>query len=464
MTIKQENYMKINTLKSFNAFFKLNSPELLDLRHKTALDLSFQSLARWPLSQKIAFLTSLITGMAPSKIILCRIDECMSNCIEGSDDWKYFNKWKELGYEWISIDGNNRTITINEFMNGEIPVAHGSYLLPNGKSITIDDTCDTYDTFKPEFKKYVDENVVVSLTAYVNATRADLTNLFLNINNGVSLNSQEIRNAILVPFAEWVREMSTEHYVALSKVFPTEKQRNRRDIDDYIVSMAIFATFDTQQSIQAVEKNKAYEDKSQVSMSTSRSEKLIKETLKYLKYADEGFSKTSTLFNLYMLITHIHDENIKVKDAKKFFEWFMSTENRLVGSDRQIMTTKGGESRTYASCNSTMSRDELQARQSEMMKEFRKIIGDLVVARDEERFFSDVQKYQLWKKQKGVCVATNQIIPEHEIYNIKKWHADHIVPYEMGGKTTLENGQLVSASYNMKKGNRWSDAVGVVEV
>lgn len=454
-----------NTLKAFNATFHLNSPELMDLRGKTALDLSFQSLARWPFSQKIAFMTSLIAGMAPSKIILCRIDDCMKQFIEGSEDWKYFNKWKQLGYEWISIDGNNRTITINEFLRGEIPIEHGAYKLPSGKTIVIDDTCDTYDTFKNDFKEYVDNNVVVSLTAYVNASRRDLTNLFLNINNGVSLNSQEIRNAILVPFAEWVRNMSTEYYASLSKVFPTEKQRNRRDVDDYIVSMAIYSTFDTQKSIQAAEKDKAYEDKSQVSESTTRTEKLIKETLKFLKYADEGFKKSSTLFNLYMVVTHIIDNNIKIVNNKEFFEWFMSTENRLVGDDKTyIMTTKNGEKRTYASCNATMSKDELQARKEVLMNEFSKILGTLVIPRDENRIFSNPQRYEIWKKQKGISADTKEMIPESEIYNTKKWACDHIVPHEMGGPTTVENGQLVTASYNFRKGNRWSDAVGVVNI
>lgn len=36
----------------------------------------------------------------------------------------------------------------------------------------------------------------------------------------------------------------------------------------------------------------------------------------------------------------------------------------------------------------------------------------------------------------------------------EKWHLDHIIPYTHGGLTTVQNLQLVSASWNIAKGNR----------
>jgi hypothetical protein len=452
--------MKFNTLKYVNAQFNLNSPDLIDLRNETALDLSFQSSARWDKDTKTAYITSLITGMAPSKIILCDILSCMSNLIEGSEDWKYFYTWKELNFKYISIDGNNRTITTNEFLTDKVTVKHGNYTLPNGAVVHIDATCDKYSTFKPIFRKHVDETVQVSYTAYTNATRYDMTQLFLNINDGVSLNSQEKLNAELVPFSGWVRDRVAEHYPILKKVFPTEKQFVRRLVDDFIVSMAVYATFGTEKSIQLGEKKKAYHDDSAVSRSSARASANIKETLRFVsKYADEGFKNSSTLFNLYMIITHIADEKMKVKDEKEFFKWFMRTENRLVANNTPIMTTSNGESRTYNSCNSTMSSPELTARKEKLIEKFNSdCLGTLVVELDTDRIFTPAQKYQLWEQQGGVCPRTGKEIPEEEINNHKKWHADHIIPYSEGGPTVIENGELVDAAYNLKKGNRWSDS------
>lgn len=457
--------MKFNTLHCYNASFKLVDPQLLNLRKKTGLDLSFQSSARWTDDVKTAFVTSLVAGMAPSKIVLCNIEKCLENCIQGSDDWKYFKQWQDQGYDWISIDGNNRTITIDEFLEGKVSIAHGDYTLPNGSTIHIDKTCDNYNTFKKIFRDYVDGvdgygGVQVSYVAYTNATRYDMTQLFLNINDGVSLNSQEKMNAILVPFSGWVRDRVAEHYPVLKKVFPTQKQFVRRDVDDYIVSMSIYSAFGTQKSIQLPEKKKAYDDDSIVSRGANRAAKNIKEVLRLVKkYADDGFKNPSTLFNLFMLTTHIQDSNMKILDEEGFFKWFMATENRLVGNTKPIMTTSGGEMKPYSSCNATMSSPELTARKETLLREFNKVdcLGKLVKIRDEERIFTPAQKYELWEKQGGVCPVTGKEIPEHEINNHKKWQADHILPHDLGGETTIENGQLVCAEYNNKKSNRWTD-------
>ena len=65
--------------------------------------------------------------MAPSKIVIANIKECLENSDVGSYDYDYFNKWYKLNYESISIDGNNRTITIQEYMEGKVSIKHGDY-------------------------------------------------------------------------------------------------------------------------------------------------------------------------------------------------------------------------------------------------------------------------------------------------------------------------------------------------
>ena len=92
---------------------KLSSAFIKDLQKRTALDLSFQSEARWDNNQKTKYITSLITGKAPSKIIVANVNLCLERHNPGSDDWKYFADWKKENKDDISIDGNNRTITID---------------------------------------------------------------------------------------------------------------------------------------------------------------------------------------------------------------------------------------------------------------------------------------------------------------------------------------------------------------
>ena len=439
-----------------NVDHKLTSPFIRDLKNRTALDLAFQSEERWDDNQKTKFISSLVTGMAPSKIVIANIKECLNNSEPGSHDYDYFNKWFKLAYADISIDGNNRTITIREYMDGLVSIRHGDYLLPSGKVVQIDSTNDIWPKHPKEFIDFINDNISVTVSQYVNASRADLTLLFLNINDGMALNQQEKRNPILVPFSGWVRDKTKETYNSmLIKVFPTDKQRIRRVIDDYIVGMAIYTTYGSSVSIQAAEKNKAYEDDSTVSQQTKRSGEIILSFADFIKRnAGDELKDSSTLFNLFMAYNHILDNKYVIQNESKFYNWFIAKENKRIGSTNPIMTTKGGESRTYASCNNTMSSPELTARYEYIVKDLNEVIGDIVFLKDENRLFNKTERYQLWKKQNGTCTETGKSIPESEINDDSKWAADHIVPFSKGGKTVIENGQLIDKMANLKKSNK----------
>lgn len=439
-----------------NVDHKLTSPFIRDLKNRTALDLAFQSEQRWDDNQKTKYVTSLVTGMAPSKIVIANIKECLENSDVGSYDYDYFNKWYKLNYESISIDGNNRTITIQEYMEGKVSIKHGDYLLPSGRVVQIDSSNDTWPKHPSEFRDYINDEVSVTVSEYVNATRADLTLLFLNINDGMALNQQEKRNPILVPFASWVRDITKETYDSmLFKVFPTDKQRIRRVVDDYIVGMAIYTTYGTSVTIQAAEKNKAYEDDSTVGMQTKRAGKIITDFANFVKKnADNELKDSSTLFNLFMAYNHILDNNYVIQNESEFYKWFIAKENKRIGDTKPIMTTKGGESRTYASCNNTMSSPELTARYEYIVKDLNEVIGEVVFLKDENRLFNKTERYQLWEKQNGVCPETGKTIPESEINDDSKWAADHIIPFSKGGKTIIENGQLIDKTANLKKSNK----------
>ena len=436
----------------------LTSDFVRNLKHRTALDLAFQSEERWDQIQKTEYVSSLVLGMAPSKVVVCNISECLKNSEPDSYDFQYFNKWKQLGYESISIDGNNRTITINEYLNNKVSLKHGDYILPNGQVIVIDKDNDTWVKHPVIFRKYVEENIFLTVTEYTNTTRQDLTNLFICINDGFTLNAQELRNAILVPYAEWVRNMTALTYSSmLFKVFPTHKQKVRRVVDDFIVSMSIFVTFKTSKSIQGVEKDLAYEDDSTVSQTTKKAEKLIKNFSVFIKNnSGTELKESSTLFNLFMIYDYLCENEYYIKDEKSFYNWFIASENKRNSDTKPLFTTTGGESRTYSSCNNTMSKGELNARYEYLIKDLSFVTNKYTEKKDAVRLFSTQERYKLWERQKGICPISKKFIPEHEINDDSKWAADHIVPYSKGGKTSLDNGQLIDKYENLSKSNKLS--------
>ena len=81
-----------------NRTMKLISNNMRYFRERVALDTSFQSESRWEEKQATAYMTSLITGMAPSKIVVANIKECMDNCEPESKDYEYYNDWHQKGF------------------------------------------------------------------------------------------------------------------------------------------------------------------------------------------------------------------------------------------------------------------------------------------------------------------------------------------------------------------------------
>ena len=446
--------MKQNTITvGINKEYALTSDAMANFRSKTGLDLSFNRLGCWEPKQKIKFITSLMLGQAPSKIIVANVEDCLALCLEGTLDYVYFKRWQEMGKKYIAIDGNNRTQTIDEFLQGNVSIEHGVYNLPTG-SVNIHAGNDNYKTFPKILKDYIKENIMITICEYIVATRSGLSRLFTNINDGVTLNPQELRNAILVPFADAVRNTVSDKMSSFKTIF---KDNNRLKIDEQIVLMGVYSTFGADHGVSKKDKDEAYVDNSPVSTNyfTQGGEKRIAETLKIVEeHATKAFKYPSTLLNFFMVMVELSKQKRTIKDKSKFMKWFLATEAERLASDEILVKKKNGELRNYASCCDVTSEYTLPARLLLIRKDMAKLTSDIVTELDPDRLFTTQQRFQMWKKQNGICPATGKVISQDEINDHTLWNADHIIPWVLGGETTIENGQLVCARYNKTKGKK----------
>jgi len=432
--------------------------DMLKIFKRIGLDLSFQSEARWKAEQKSAFITSLIKKMAPSPIILINIPKCMEKVSKGSQDYKYLETWHLKGYEYISVDGNNRTITIHEFLNGEVTIQHGDYFLRDDNGDVVDivqvnHTNDTYDTLDESMRKYLD-NIFISICEYISATRSDFSELFVNINSGVALNPQELRNAILVPLASDIRELVEQFRSTAFKFLISDN--TRRLIDEQIVNLAVYNAYGAKHGITRTDKDNAYKDDSSVSdYFYNGGRKLIEETLQMIAdYADAGFKEVSTLMNFFIVMVYLNKNGYKILDRKELFKWFMSTENKRLNDSTPLAKSKVGEYRPYSGCNASNGNIFLKARYDRIVLDLQSISKEIACKTDPERLFTAEERYEMWKRQNGICPLTGKNIPEEEINNHTLWSGDHIFPHSKGGPTTLENAQLVCKKANLKKSDK----------
>jgi len=64
------------------------------------------------------------------------------------------------------------------------------------------------------------------------------------------------------------------------------------------------------------------------------------------------------------------------------------------------------------------------------------------------RAFTEKQKREVYEKQKGICPITN------EYFSFEEMEADHITPFSKGGRTTIDNLQMICKKANRTKSNK----------
>ena len=63
------------------------------------------------------------------------------------------------------------------------------------------------------------------------------------------------------------------------------------------------------------------------------------------------------------------------------------------------------------------------------------------------RQFSMEDRLTMYARQLNKCAICNKT------FDMKDMHADHVKPWSRGGKTTLDNGQMLCTTCNLKKSN-----------
>jgi hypothetical protein len=436
----------------------------LKLDKKIKLSESFQRgtdlVSSWNNDNKKDYIHSTLAGTATNPIHLVDIKKALKYN-EGADPESYeiFKKYDEEGYIYLSIDGNNRSIALKDFREDSFKMYQREY--PTDRLLVeVKKDYDTYSTMGSVLKEIFDY-ARVNLIVYSNVTIKQCSELFRDVNRGKTLNHQQFRQSYLCPTADWVRATRKKYYKSLNN-FITDGDMREFDGDEFIVKMMSFAHFG--------ECDKGKYDRMYFDSNTGHVEKLrlftknesnFKSVLhNFFTDISVGTNKLSpnAVFDYFILLWNYKLDNIKVDNHKDFYKLWLDSYSTLQ-ADTEPMTIEGEES--LFTFNDTIKKPLKhfgQFRQDEIKKVIEHVAiekGYLVQqGNPKDRFFTNIQKYLLWKKQDGKSPASGKEIPLTEIYDHTKWQADHIIPWDQGGETTIDNGQLIESSINASFGNK----------
>ena len=453
--MKLNSIMKSLTVKEFTD---------LKLDKKIKLSESFQRgtdlVSSWNNDNKKDYIHSTLAGTATNPIHLVDIKKALKYN-EGADPESYeiFKKYDEEGYIYLSIDGNNRSISLKDFREDQFKMYQREY--PTDRLLVeVKKDYNTYSTMGSVLKEIFDY-ARVNLIVYSNVTIKQCSELFRDVNRGKTLNHQQFRQSYLCPTADWVRATRKKYFNSLNNFIKDSDMREMNG-DEFVVKMMSFAHFG--------ECDKGKFDRMYFDSNTGHIEKLrlftknesnFKSVLhNFFTDISVGTNKLSpnAVFDYFILLWNYKLDNIKVDNHKDFYKLWLDSYSTLQ-ADTEPMTIEGEES--LFTFNDTIKKPLKhfgQFRQDEIKKVIEHVAiekGYLVQqGNPKDRFFTNIQKYLLWKKQDGKSPASGKEIPLTEIYDHTKWQADHIIPWDQGGETTIDNGQLIESSINASFGNK----------
>ena len=461
-------------MKTQHDTYRLSVAQLAYLMnvHKIYLDEAFQSNTRWSTLMNQEYMRSIIEGRALTPITLGGVDEIVSVLERRYGpthvDYKFFKDLQEKGYKYITIDGNNRDNCVAKFINNEFPLALGTYETEHGNLTQFDVTKDEryYKDLDPNVKSYIDQ-IIINFIVVTQSTRQGLAELFCNINKGMTLNSQEKRNAIPCKFGQLVRDTTKKYEKGFLRIYSKikegkesvdQKKINRRFPDELIVKAAVICAHGISKGLNGNALDEAYGDGTAEVIAFNRTEKVIGQLTKLAeKFGKDAWRADgrddSNMVDFIILLDHLNRNSVVIENNEKFYNWFAESQLERTSSEEILYTGKKGTNiRTYAGVLRGSGVNFLKIREQKLIDSISEVPDGVLTFRDTERNYDPKIRYTLWKRQNGLCAISKKEIDARHILNGQVTHVDHYEPHRHGGETSLENARLVFKQANLEKG------------
>ncbi len=384
------------------------------------------------------------------------------------------------------IDGQQRITTVQEFFDNKYP-------LPNTlKDISENLPNAYYKNLDSNIRKFIDKSlkyqadIIKNIEEPHNASHQIIaTEIFWRLQQGETLNYMEVAHAQLSSLTRnFIVKYSDDQTFDYEKYLPIDSNPDKEqffkllNVDNirmkHLQFMARFIM---------IEKSDGYADLSDkkiedfinnakrtdgIGNDGFAQEPAAQATLKTLRtffeiFKDDPMLDESTglkelsieyfIISVYLLIRHIKKYYVIDEESKKIIRDFIyDFHTRWKTYDE----TSDTDMLTFSNRRQQGERD-LEARDIILRQVFFEYLNEKnfeLIELDSKRSFSELERIIIYRAGKGLCqqcLREGKSEKESRV-SWSQYQADHVIPHSKGGKTILENSELLCSYHNQSKG------------
>lgn len=344
---------------------------------------------------------------------------------------------KRDGEKFDVIDGQQRIRAIWSFYNDEIALAKDADPV-NGVPVAG----KKYSELPIDISSIVD-SYTLDFVILDNPNEDEIREMFLRLQNGTTLKAQEKRNAMPGNMRNFVKKVATHEF------FDKVNFTNTRFTYDLIAAqMCLLALTKQVCNIKDKDLNTMYAEQKAFDAQSPEA----KNVFRVLDYLNTMFPskapelKRYSVISLFILIMEMMPNyDIRHREAE-LAKWFISFEANRAEDELKAPENQDTKLVIYHErvSNSSDTYDSLLYRHNFLKESLLSTITDLP-QKDSKRNFDEAQRQVLYRKFNGICQLCGKVCEWND------WEADHIVPWSKGGKTVVDNGQVLCPSCNSRK-------------
>ncbi|MCL9771220.1 DUF262 domain-containing protein [Flavobacterium sp. HXWNR69] len=386
------------------------------------------------------------------------------------------------------VDGQQRITTVQDFFDNQYP-------LPKSlEDVSKELPGKYYKDLDTDVRKFIDKSLKYQADVIKNIDNPSsaehqiiATEIFWRLQQGETLNYMEIAHAQLSSLSRnFIVKYSDDLTFDYNKYTPIDANPDKMDFFSllnvendrmkHLQFMARFllienangytdlsdkkiAEFIDNEKINEGIGNYSFENKP-IAQNVIKNLKLFYKIFEDDPMLDENngikeFSVEYFIISIYMLVRHIRENyvinegvNNIIKDFVYDFHLRWKTYDEATDTDLLTFSNRRQQGEHDLETRDIILR--------QLFFQYLKNNNFELIEKDNNRAFSELERIIIYRKGKGLCQqCLREGKPENESkVSWSNYQADHVLPHSKGGKTIIENGELLCSYHNLSKGNK----------